>query len=236
MAANPIAANLLMGFLLFMGLISAMGLPQEFLPEASLDRIQVVVPYPGAAPEEVVESIVRKIEEQIQSVEGLKRTESSAAEGLGSVIAEFRQGTNMSRALADVKAQVDRILTFPAGAERAEVREVTSRQSIFRLMVYGNASERAIKELTYRIEDGILALPEVSYAEISGVRNYEISIEVPLDRLACSRPDAGGRRVCRSPGFAGALRGEDIHGPGGDPRPHPRPELRAGSTSRTSSS
>ncbi len=183
MAANPIAANLLMGFLLFMGLISAMGLPQEFLPEASLDRIQVVVPYPGAAPQEVEESIVRKIEEQIQSVEGLKRTESSAAEGLGSVIAEFRQGTDMSRALADVKAQVDRILTFPAGAERAEVREVTSRQSIFRLIVYGSASERAIKELTYRIEDGILALPEVSYAEISGVRNYEISIEVPLDRL-----------------------------------------------------
>ena len=183
MAANPIAANLLMGFLLFMGLISAIGLPQEFLPEASLDRIQVVVPYPGAAPQEVEESIVRKIEEQIQSVEGLKRTESSAAEGLGSVIAEFRQGTNMSRALADVKAQVDRILTFPAGAERAEVREVTSRQSIFRLIVYGSASERAIKELTYRIEDGILALPEVSYAEISGVRNYEISIEVPLDRL-----------------------------------------------------
>ncbi|MCY4573982.1 MAG: efflux RND transporter permease subunit [Gemmatimonadetes bacterium] len=183
MAANPIAANLLMGFLLLMGLISAMGLPQEFLPEASLDRIQVVVPYPGAAPQEVEESIVRKIEEQIQSVEGLKRTESSAAEGLGSVIAEFRQGTDMSRALADVKSQVDRILTFPADAERAEVREVTSRQSIFRLIVYGNASERTIKELTYRIEDGILALPEVSYAEISGVRNYEISIEVPLDRL-----------------------------------------------------
>ena len=183
MAANPIAANLLMGFLLFVGLISAVGLPQEFLPEASLDRIQVVVPYPGAAPQEVEELIVRKIEEQVQSVEGLKRTESSAAEGLGSVIAEFRQGTDMSRALADVKAQVDRIPTFPAGAERAEVREITSRQSIFRLVVYGAASERTIKELTYRIEDGILALPEVSYAEISGVRNYEISIEVPLHGL-----------------------------------------------------
>ena len=183
MAANPIAANLLMGFLLFVGLISAAGLPQEFLPEASLDRIQVVVPYPGAAPQEVEESIVRKIEEQVQSVEGLKRTEASAAEGLGSVIAEFRQGTDMNRALADVKAQVDRIPTFPAGAERAEVREITSRQSIFRLVVYGAASERTIKELTYRIEDGILALPEVSYAEISGVRNYEISVEVPLRGL-----------------------------------------------------
>ena len=183
MATNPIAANLLMGFLLFMGIISAIGLPQEFLPEASLDRIQVVVPYPGAAPQEVEESIVRKIEEQIESVEGLKRTESSAAEGLGSVIAEFRQGTDMNRALGDVKAQVDRILTFPADAERPEVREVTSRQSIFRLVVHGPVSERAVKELTHRIEDGILALPEVSYAETSGVRSYEISIEVPLERL-----------------------------------------------------
>ena len=183
MAANPIAANLLMGFLLFVGLISAAGLPQEFLPEASLDRIQVLVPYPGAAPEEVEESIVRKIEEQLQSVEGLKRTESSAAEGLGSVIAEFRQGTEMSRALGDVKARVDRILTFPADAERPEVREVTSRQNIFRLVVHGAASERTIKELAYRIEDGILALPEVSYAQINGIRNYEISIEVPLERL-----------------------------------------------------
>ncbi|MYG80742.1 MAG: efflux RND transporter permease subunit, partial [Gemmatimonadetes bacterium] len=183
MASNPIAANLLMGFLLFVGIISATGLPQEFLPEASLDRIQVTVPYPGAAPQEVEESIVRKIEEQIQAVEGLKRTESSAAEGLGSVIAEFRQGTDLSQALSEVKAQVDRILTFPAGAERAEVREITSRQSIFRLVVYGAASERTVKELAYRIEDGIVALPAVSYAQISGVRNYEISIEVPLARL-----------------------------------------------------
>ncbi|MYE99676.1 MAG: efflux RND transporter permease subunit, partial [Gammaproteobacteria bacterium] len=118
MAANPVAANLLMGFLLVVGLISAVGLPQEFLPEASLDRIQVVVPYPGAAPSEVEELIVRKIEEQIQSVEGVKRIESSAAEGLGSVIAEFRQGTDMNRALADMTAQVDSILTSPAGAER----------------------------------------------------------------------------------------------------------------------
>ena len=183
MAANPIAANLLMGFLLFVGLISAAGLPQEFLPEASLDRIQVVVPYPGAAPQEVEESIVRKIEEQIQSIEGLRRTESSAAEGLGSVIAEFRQGTDMSRVLGEVKAQVDRITTFPAGSERPEVREVTSRQSVFRLVIFGDVSERTLKELAYGVEDGILALPEVSYAEISGVRSYEISIEVPLDRL-----------------------------------------------------
>ena len=183
MAENPVAANLLMGFLFVAGLVSVMGLPQEFLPEASLNRIQVTVPYPGAAPEEVEESIVRKIEEQIQSIEGLKRTESTAAEGLGSVIGEFKQGTDMSAALGEVKAQVDRILTFPANAERPEVREVTSRQSVLRLVVYGAAPERVLKELAYQIEDGISALPEVSHVETGGVRDYEISIEVPLEQL-----------------------------------------------------
>ena len=153
------------------------------LPDASLDLVQVVVPYPGAAPEEVESSIVRKIEEEIGSVDGVTRIEASASEGLGSVIAEFKTGTDIGRALNDVKARVDRIPSFPAGAERPDVREITSRQSVIRLVVHGDVPERALKEVAYRIEDGISSLPEVSYVETSGVREYEISIEVPSHRL-----------------------------------------------------
>ena len=183
MASNPIAANLLMVFLLFAGLFAAGNLVQEMLPDASLDLVQVVVPYPGAAPEEVEQAIVRKIEEEIRSVDGVQRIEASAAEGLGSVIAEFKTGTNISRALNDVKARVDRIPSFPAAAERPEVREITSRQSVIRLLVHGDVPERVLKEMAYRIEDGISSLPEVSYVETSGVREYEISIEVSSNRL-----------------------------------------------------
>ena len=183
MASNPIAANLLMVFLLLAGLFAAGDLVQEMLPDASLDLVQVVVAYPGAAPEEVEQAIVRKIEEEIGSVEGVQRIEASAAEGLGSVIAEFKTGTDINRALNDVKARVDRIPSFPAGAERPEVREVTSRQSVIRLLVHGDVPERTLKELAYGIEDGISSLPEVSYVETSGVRDYEISIEVSSRRL-----------------------------------------------------
>ena len=51
------------------------------------------------------------------------------------------------------------------------------------LIVHGDVPERALKEVAYRIEDGISSLPEVSYVETSGVRDYEISIEVPSHRL-----------------------------------------------------
>ncbi len=113
----------------------------------------------------------------------MQRIETSAAEGLGSLIVEFKTGTDIGRALNDVKARVDRIPSFPAGAERPEVREVTSRQSVIRLLVHGDVPERVLKEMAYRIEDGIASLPEVSYVETSGVRDYEISIEVSSNRL-----------------------------------------------------
>ena len=183
MARNGVAANVLMLFLLLAGLGAAGNLVQEVLPDFSLERVQIVLPYPGAAPQEVEESIVRRIEEEIRAVDGLQRIESTATEGLGTVVVEFRSGTDINRALNDVKARVDRIPSFPAGAERPEVREITSRQSVIRLLVHGNVPERTLKELAYDIEEGISSLPEVSLAETSGARNYEISIEVPLRHL-----------------------------------------------------
>ncbi len=183
MATNDAAVNAVMLVLLVGGLYAAVGLVREVIPDSSLDRVQVLVPYPGASPEEVEESILRPIEEQVRSVEGLERVAATASAGLGLAIAEFKVGTDMSRALNDVRAGVDRIPTFPAGAERPEVRELTSRQSVLRLMVYGDVPERTLKEVAYGIEEGISALPEVSLAGTSGIRPYEISIELPQSRL-----------------------------------------------------
>ena len=183
MARNSVAANVLMLFLILAGLAAARNLVQEVLPELSLDQVQILVLYPGATPGEIEESVVRRIEEHIRGVEGLDRIEATASEGFGSVIAQFKSGTDINGALNEVKAEVDRIITFPAEAERPQVREITSRQNVLRLLVHGDAPERTLKELAYSIEEGISSLPEVSLAEVSGARNYEVSIEVPQRRL-----------------------------------------------------
>ncbi|WP_420438694.1 efflux RND transporter permease subunit [Candidatus Palauibacter sp.] len=183
MAKNGTAVNVVTLVLLVGGLHAAFGLVQEVIPDVSLDRVQVLVPYPGASPEEVEESIVRRIEEQIRGVEGLERVTAIASEGLASVIAEFKAGTDIGRALNEVKAEVDRIPTFPADAERPEVREITSRQRFMRLLVHGDVPERTLKELAYGIEEGISALAQVSLASTSGTRPYEISVEIPKRRL-----------------------------------------------------
>lgn len=183
MARNGVAANLLMIFFLIAGLLSFSTIVQEVFPENSLDTIQVSVAYPGATPGEVEESIVQKIEEAVEAIEGIKKVTSSAGENVGSVAIELELGTDIARALDDVKSEIDQIQTFPDEAEEPNVRELTTRQSVVRIAVYGDVSETALKETAYRLEDSLSALDAVSFVETSSVRNYEISIEVPQDRL-----------------------------------------------------
>ncbi|MDE2721496.1 efflux RND transporter permease subunit [Candidatus Palauibacter polyketidifaciens] len=183
MARNGVAANLLMAFILAAGLASLPGLVQEMYPVPSSNHIEITVPYPGATPHEVEESIILKIEERVGTVNGVKDVTSVAAEGMASVMAVLETGADINRALNDIEAAVGSIQSFPGGAERPEVRERANRQSVIRLVLYGDVPERALKELAYRTEEQIASLPEVSYVETRGVRDYEISVEVPRNRL-----------------------------------------------------
>ncbi len=183
MASNSVAANLLMFGILAAGLVSLAGLELEAWPTVPFNQVEVSVAYPGATPEEVEEGIVVKIEDEVSGLDDVKSVRSVAAPGMGSVRVEVHSGTDLNDALADVEAAVGRIQTFPGEAERPQIREMTNAQSVMRLIVYGDATERTLKEIAYRIENDLAALPTVSQVETSGVRNYEISIEVPLRRL-----------------------------------------------------
>lgn len=184
MARNSVAANLLMLLILVAGLVSLTTIPQEVFPEFSLDAIQVSVQYPGATPEEVEEAVVRRVEEQIESIEGIRRLTSVAGENIGSVTAELQLGVDVSETLDKVKAEVDRIVTFPEEAEKPEVQELSNRQQVIQLALHGeHVDERVLKELANRIKDDLTSFPDISFVRVAGVRNYEISIEVSEDAL-----------------------------------------------------
>ena len=183
MAKHKVAANLLLIFVTVAGLMSLGSLVQEVFPEFSLDTILISVPYPGATPDDIEESILLKIEEQVGSVEGIDEILSTADEGLGTVTLQLSLGADVSAVLDDVKAEVDRITTFPVDAERPEIRELTNRQSVIKLAIFGDVAERTLKEIAYRIEDALSELDEVSYVETTGIRQYEISIEVGQNTL-----------------------------------------------------
>ena len=180
MAGSSVASNLLMFGILAAGLVSLTGLEQEAWPEVPFYQFEISVTLPGATPDEVEEAIVVKIEDEVRGLADVKAVRSVAAPGMASVRVEFRSGTDMGAKRDEIESAVGRIQTFPGGAERPRIREMTNAQSMMRLILYGDVPERSLKELAYRIEDDLASLPDVSQVETNGVRNYEISIEVPL--------------------------------------------------------
>lgn len=179
MARHPVAANLLMLMIVVSGLVASVTMKQEVFPEISFDTIEVRVVYQGAAPDEIEESIVQRIEEQVQGIDGIDRVVGFAAESVGLVRIELARGTSSSRALDQIKSAIDRITTFPEQIERPVVREIVNRQRVIELALYGDADEATLRELAYRVKDEFTALPGISLAEVARVRDYEVSIEVP---------------------------------------------------------
>ena len=143
-----IAGGMVTMFLLLAGAVTGLTTKLEVFPETSLDRISITVEYPGASPAEVEEAIVRRIEEKVAGLAGIKRIDSVSREGFASVVIEVMTDWNLQELLDEVKAEVDRITTFPNEAEQPIVREVTRRTQVLNVAVYGDAPESTIKHLT----------------------------------------------------------------------------------------
>ena len=182
-ARNHVAANLMMMLVVVGGIVSLPIIQQKTFPDIEVDVIQIGVAYLGAAPEEVEEGVCIRIEEAIQSIDGIERITSSAAEGACGVSAELISGYPLDRALTEIKNEVDAITTFPEEAEEPIVSHVAVRRNALQLALAGPASERALKILAERTRDEITALEGVTQVDITSARAYEISIEVPEESL-----------------------------------------------------
>ena len=175
---NHVAANLLMIFILLAGLMTAFSIRQEVFPQVELDMVSVSVPYLGASPEEVEEGVCLRVEEAIQGIEGIKRINSTAVEGAGTVMAEITTDADAREVLDEIKQAVDRIITFPTETEKPIISLMESTEQAIDVVIYGEASERTLKELAERVRDDLLLDPEITQAQLVGTRPYEISIEV----------------------------------------------------------
>jgi multidrug efflux pump subunit AcrB len=177
-AANHVVANLLMAFIIAAGILTIPTITKEVFPEFNIDIISVTVRYLGAAPEEVEEGVCIKVEEAIQDLEGIKRLESTASEGVGTVMVELEPGIDSRELLNDIKARVDAIETFPVETEKPVISELTNRRQVIDIAVHGYIDETSLKALGQRVRDELTAISGISQVALVSARPYEISIEV----------------------------------------------------------
>ena len=182
-AANSVAANLLMILIVVGGLITVGTIRKETNPSLELNMIQVRVPYLGAAPQEVEEGVVLKIEDAIQDLIGIKKIRSSANEGSGNVTIEVFPDTDIDQLLADVKTRVDAISTFPALTEKPIIYEQEINNPVIMIALYGDLDPFGRKSIGNEIRDDLLRMPEVNNVIFYGDRAYEIAVEVSEQTL-----------------------------------------------------
>jgi hydrophobic/amphiphilic exporter-1 (mainly G- bacteria), HAE1 family len=180
---NSPAINTLLISAVIIGVVSLLMMRREVFPEFELDIILVSVPYPGASPEEVENGICQKIEEAVHSIDGIKKQTSVAREGLGSVVLELESGVDSQKILNEIRSEIDRIPSFPVNAEDPEVKQITLRQPAIHVGVVGPQSddpqaEIRLRDLAETIRDELTHLKAVSQADLEGVPDYQIDIEI----------------------------------------------------------
>ncbi len=116
---NPVFATMMMVALMVLGLFSYKGLSVEEFPEVKFPIVVVTTTYPGAAPEIVESEISRKLEEQLNSISGMKNVFSYSYESQSVVIAEFQLSVNPDVAAQDVR---EKVAVVRAGF-RSEIKE-----------------------------------------------------------------------------------------------------------------
>lgn len=182
-AHNPVAANLLMIIIVTVGLGSSLFIQRAMFPAFKTDYIMVTMPYPGAAPEEVEQGVVLRIEEALNDLDGIERIESTAVESMASILIDTRDDTDVLELMNDVKNRIDGIAHFPADAEKPIISRVEPEDMAMFVQIWGDLDERSMTRLVTEIEMELSAIPVVSKAAVMGTRPFEIAIEVPEHRL-----------------------------------------------------
>jgi len=182
-AGNPVVANLLMFALLGLGIYSVFTIRKEAFPPFAAESVSVVVPFRGGTPEDVERGVAIKIEESLESVEGIEQIRSISTENAAEVIVEVADGHSLQKLLDDVKIQVDAIPQFPEQAEKPVVTERPDYQTVLWVDVHGSADETVLKETARKLKDKLLAQDNISRVVTYGAREYEMSIEVSEARM-----------------------------------------------------
>lgn len=183
MARNPIAANLLMIILLGGGIWTMFNIQKEVFPQFQLDIVEVSVVYPGSAPAEVEQGILRPIEEAIRGVDGIKEVTSTAEEGSGNVTIELVAGTDRMKAFQDIDQAVNRIRTFPDDIEEPEVQLQSNQQEVMSIGLYGDVDIWTLRKLAENMRDRLLNNEKITQVEIGNVPDYVTHIEIPRNKL-----------------------------------------------------
>ncbi len=184
--SRPVFTTMMTLIAVLVGAFSVTRLPIDLMPDVSFPTVTVRTVYENAAPEEVEESVTRRVEEAVATVAGIEQLTSQSSEGGSRVRISFAWGTDLEVAANDIRDRLDRITNaLPAEADRPRLSKFDPNASP--ILIYGVASTLNPLELRRIIDDQISyrieRIPGVATLDTWGGLEREIQVHVDASRI-----------------------------------------------------
>ncbi len=178
-------------FLLFLiiigfGLYSYRDMPKELFPDIALPWIMVQTIYPGNPPIDIENLITRPIEKEIEPIKGISNITSTSTQDMAFILVEFNPDVDIKTAEDEVKKAVDNAKSdLPNDLDRDPiVADIDfSEFPILNINLSGDYSTTELKKYAEILQERVETVSEISKADITGISEREIQINVDLLKL-----------------------------------------------------
>ena len=175
-----------LAFLFIGGFAAWQEIPKESNPDISIPIIYVSMTLEGISPEDAERLLIRPMEEQLATIEGVKEMRATGYQGGGNVILEFNAGFDSDQAVDDVRNAVDKAKPdLPEDVKEPVVSEVNF--SLFPVVVVtlsGNVPERTLVRIAKDLQDKIEDITAVLEVRLAGSRDEQIEIVIDPVKVA----------------------------------------------------
>ncbi len=175
---HPTGANLLMALMVIIGLSALPELRRETFPDFAAQKLEIRLTYPGASAEDVEEAVCQRVEDALESISEVEEVVCVAREGLGTVVVEMMDDSDMARFMDEVKSEVEAISDFPEQVELPVINELGRTDKVVAVAITGPMSVSDLKAYAEQIKQRMQQTPEISQVEVLGFSDHQLRIEV----------------------------------------------------------
>lgn len=183
----PVFTIMMMFCLMVLGLASWQRMGVEEFPDVDFPFVVIYTSYPGASPETVESEITKKLEDQINTISGLKQVISQSSEGLSMITAEFNLEVPSTMAAQDVRDKIASVTAeFRDEIQEPVVERYDPTANAIMSIVFesDNMDLKALSSyLDQRIVPQLRTVPGVGTVNLLGDAQRQIRIQVEPQKL-----------------------------------------------------
>ncbi|MDM5272014.1 efflux RND transporter permease subunit [Sulfurovum sp. zt1-1] len=181
---RPIINHILLAFLLLLSIFSYQNIPKEIFPPSNLDQISITGGYPGASADVLDKMAVKNIEDELKSISEISNIDTIIQNGLFSIKADIKPGSDNQLVLSDVKDVIANIRRdLPTDMDEPIAKITVHNFPLLLVAISGDRPQKELLDIADEIKSRLSSFKELSDILIRGEADDEVLISIDEQKL-----------------------------------------------------